>query len=156
MLCYLSCLLLLLKNRMDEALRLFNSILNNKWFLDTSVILFLNKKDLFQEKIMERPLADCFPDFRGELQPPHSLSLSLSLSFITLPFYRSSSHSGRNTYTDGVNFIRQKFVSLNRVPNRKTVYTHVTCATDTSNIQYVFQSCTEIIISEHLRDANLF
>jgi hypothetical protein len=50
---------------MDEALRLFNSILNNKWFLDTSVILFLNKKDLFEQKIKERPLPDVFPDFRG-------------------------------------------------------------------------------------------
>ena len=53
---------------MDEALRLFNSILNNKWFLDTSVILFLNKKDLFQDKIKEKPLAECFSDYRGENQ----------------------------------------------------------------------------------------
>ena len=66
-----------------------------------------------------------------------------------------SEFPGRNTYQDGVNFIRQKFVGLNRNPSRKTVYTHVTCATDTHNIQYVFQSCTEIIISEHLRDAGL-
>jgi len=51
---------------MDEALRLFNSILNNKWFLETSVILFLNKKDLFEQKIKEKPLPDIFPDFRGE------------------------------------------------------------------------------------------
>ena len=58
---------LLPQNRMDEALRLFNSILNNKWFLDTSVILFLNKKDLFEQKIKERPLPDVFPDFRGML-----------------------------------------------------------------------------------------
>ena len=50
---------------MDEALRLFNSILNNKWFLDTSVILFLNKKDLFEEKIREKPLMEVFSDFRG-------------------------------------------------------------------------------------------
>ena len=63
--------------------------------------------------------------------------------------------TGRNTYQDGVNFIRQKFVNLNRNPSRKTVYTHVTCATDTHNIQYVFQSCTEIIIQEHLREAGL-
>ena len=61
----------------------------------------------------------------------------------------------RNTYQDGVNFICNKFTSLNHNPTRKTVYTHVTCATDTSNIQYVFQSCTEIIISEHLRDTGL-
>lgn len=50
---------------MDEALRLFNSILNNKWFLETSVILFLNKKDLFEQKIKERPLSDVFHDYRG-------------------------------------------------------------------------------------------
>ncbi len=55
---------------MEEALRLFNSILNNKWFLDTSVILFLNKKDLFEKKIKERPLGDYFPDYRGGYSVP--------------------------------------------------------------------------------------
>lgn len=113
-------------NRMEEALRLFNSILNNKWFLDTSVILFLNKKDLFEEKIREKPLTEVFPDYKGQ-----------------------------NTYQDGVNFLRDKFVRLNRNPGRKTVYTHVTCATDTNNIQFVFESVTDIIISEHLRDTGL-
>ena len=50
---------------MDEALRLFNSILNNKWFMETSMILFLNKKDLFLEKIQEKPLTHVFPDYKG-------------------------------------------------------------------------------------------
>ena len=66
------------------------------------------------------------------------------------------SYVGRNTYQDGVNFIRDKFVRLNRNPGRKTVYTHVTCATDTSNIQFVFESVTDIIIAEHLRETGLF
>ena len=52
---------------MDESLKLFESIINNKWFLDTSVILFLNKKDLFEEKITNFSLAICFPDYAGEL-----------------------------------------------------------------------------------------
>ena len=51
---------------MEEALRLFNSILNNKWFLETSVILFLNKKDLFEEKLRGKPLSHCFPDYMGK------------------------------------------------------------------------------------------
>ena len=55
-----------------------------------------------------------------------------------------------------MNFIRDKFVRLNRNPGRKTVYTHVTCATDTSNIQFVFESVTDIIIAEHLRETGLF
>ena len=38
-------------NRMHESMKLFDSICNNKWFTDTSIILFLNKKDLFEAKI---------------------------------------------------------------------------------------------------------
>lgn len=37
-------------NRMTEALRLFKEICNSRWFKDTSMILFLNKCDLFKEK----------------------------------------------------------------------------------------------------------
>ncbi|VDN09709.1 unnamed protein product [Dibothriocephalus latus] len=50
-------------NRMQEALNLFDSICNNKWFVDTSMILFLNKKDLFAEKIKRSPLTICFSEY---------------------------------------------------------------------------------------------
>ena len=63
--------------------------------------------------------------------------------------------AGENTFQDGANFIRDKFVSLNRNPDKKTVYTHITCATDTNNMQIVFQSVTDIVITEHLRGAGL-
>ena len=51
---------------MQESLKLFDSICNNKWFTDTSIILFLNKKDLFEEKIKKSPLTICFPEYTGE------------------------------------------------------------------------------------------
>lgn len=54
------------QNRMQESLKLFDSICNNKWFTDTSIILFLNKKDLFEEKIRKSPLTICFPEYTGE------------------------------------------------------------------------------------------
>jgi GTPase SAR1 family protein len=38
-------------NRMQESLRLFDSICNNKYFIKTAFILFLNKKDSFLEKV---------------------------------------------------------------------------------------------------------
>jgi guanine nucleotide-binding protein G(o) subunit alpha len=47
-------------NRMHESLRLFDSICNNKWFVNTSIILFLNKKDLFAEKITRSSLRFAF------------------------------------------------------------------------------------------------
>ena len=51
---------------MNESMKLFDSICNNKWFVDTSIILFLNKKDLFEEKIRKSPLSICFPEYSGE------------------------------------------------------------------------------------------
>ena len=54
------------QNRMQESLKLFDSICNNKWFGDTSIILFLNKKDLFEEKILRSPLTICFNEYAGE------------------------------------------------------------------------------------------
>ena len=50
---------------MQESLKLFDSICNNKWFGDTSIILFLNKKDLFEEKILRSSLTICFPEYSG-------------------------------------------------------------------------------------------
>jgi len=52
---------------MQESLKLFDSICNNKWFTDTSIILFLNKKDLFEEKIKKSHLTVCFPEYSGAL-----------------------------------------------------------------------------------------
>ena len=53
---------------MRESMKLFESICNNRWFTDTSIILFLNKKDLFQEKIKKSPLTICFPQYTGNLK----------------------------------------------------------------------------------------
>lgn len=54
-------------NRMIESLKLFDSICNSKWFVETSIILFLNKKDLFEEKIKRSPLTICFPEYTGNI-----------------------------------------------------------------------------------------
>ena len=52
-------------NRMRESLALFEAIVGYPWFKKSSVILFLNKKDLLEEKIMSSDLADYFPDYTG-------------------------------------------------------------------------------------------
>jgi len=44
------------QNRMEESLALFESVVNSRWFLRTSIILFLNKIDLFKTKIRRVPL----------------------------------------------------------------------------------------------------
>ncbi|KAL4645894.1 guanine nucleotide-binding protein G(t) subunit alpha-2 [Arapaima gigas] len=114
-------------NRMHESLHLFNSICNHKFFATTSIVLFLNKKDLFQEKIKKVHLSICFPDYDGP-----------------------------NTYEDASNYIKTQFEELNMKKGVKEIYSHMTCATDTKNVEIVFNAVTDIIIKENLKDCGLF
>nr|ARF06922.1 guanine nucleotide-binding protein G(i) subunit alpha [Eptatretus cirrhatus] len=114
-------------NRMHESMKLFDSICNNKWFTETSIILFLNKKDLFEEKIERSPLTICFPEY-----------------------------TGRNTYDCASVFIRTQFENLNKRKDTKEIYSHFTCATDTENVQFVFDAVTDVIIKNNLKDCGLF
>ncbi|KIW08624.1 guanine nucleotide-binding protein alpha-3 subunit [Verruconis gallopava] len=53
------------QNRMMESLVLFDSVVNSRWFMRTSIILFLNKVDLFKQKLARSPLSNWFPDYSG-------------------------------------------------------------------------------------------
>lgn len=52
-------------NRLEESLDLFDSVINSMWFRRTSIILCLNKIDVFIEKLPKSPLEDFFPDYVG-------------------------------------------------------------------------------------------
>lgn len=53
------------QNRMTESLVLFDSVINSRWFVRTSVVLFLNKIDIFKQKLQTSPLSDWFPEYTG-------------------------------------------------------------------------------------------
>jgi guanine nucleotide-binding protein G(i) subunit alpha len=114
-------------NRLKESLELFDSICNNKWFTKTSIIIFLNKMDLFVEKITRSPLTICFPEYAGP-----------------------------NTYAAGIEYILEKFSSLNKKRHIKELYSHLTCAIDTKNIETVFDVTTDVIIKHNLKECGLF
>ncbi|KAB0393862.1 hypothetical protein E2I00_011570, partial [Balaenoptera physalus] len=114
-------------NRMHESLHLFNSICNHKFFAAISIVLFLNKKDLFEEKLKKVHLSICFPEY-----------------------------DGNNSYEDAGNYIKHQFLDLNMRKDVKEIYSHMTCATDTQNVKFVFDAVTDIIIKENLKDCGLF
>ncbi|KAI6077554.1 Guanine nucleotide binding protein alpha O [Aix galericulata] len=169
------------RNRMHESLMLFDSICNNKFFIDTSIILFLNKKDLFAEKIKKSPLTICFPEYtgtcrghaaprggggRGHPLPSQGSDGTAHLQSMGRPQHPKGhllglSHglclgnSCPNTYEDAAAYIQAQFESKNRSPN-KEIYCHMTCATDTNNIQVVFDAVTDIIIANNLRGCGLY
>uniref|UniRef100_A0A914W015 Guanine nucleotide-binding protein alpha-1 subunit n=1 Tax=Plectus sambesii TaxID=2011161 RepID=A0A914W015_9BILA len=113
-------------NRMQESLQLFKQVCNNKFFVNTNMIAFLNKKDLFKEKIGSRSLKIAFPEYNGS-----------------------------ETYEACSKFIEQKFHEANQVPN-KIIYTHQTCATDTGQVQFVLDSVLDTILSNKLKGCGLY
>jgi len=112
-------------NRMDEALNLFDEICNSRWFKKTSMILMLNKRDLFADKIRKVPLNICFKEY-----------------------------TGANEFDEASNYIRIQFESRNKTPS-KQIYTHITCATDTENARHVINAVKDILIRRNLQDGGL-
>jgi hypothetical protein len=53
---------------MEESLALFRVILSSDYFCSASVILFLNKTDLFPERLLGKPLRSTYPDFEGKFR----------------------------------------------------------------------------------------
>ncbi|KAG6819968.1 hypothetical protein H0H93_006944 [Arthromyces matolae] len=53
-------------NQMQDAMTIWDSICHSQWFKATSIILFLNKNDLFEKKIRTSDIKNFFPDFDGE------------------------------------------------------------------------------------------
>ena len=72
---------------MEESKALFKTIITYRWFKNSSVILFLNKKDLLEEKIKSSNLADYFPDFQGKLRCTYGSIYCLVSWFILLDTY---------------------------------------------------------------------
>jgi guanine nucleotide-binding protein subunit alpha, other len=106
---------------MQEALILFESILALPWFKRSSIILFLNKLDLFTEKLERSPIKDHFPDYRGAAGDVEA----------------------------GKEFFAKKFRRLNRKPDRE-IYIHYTNATDTNLLRITMASVQDTIIQNNI------
>lgn len=109
-------------NRMVEAVQLFAEICDNKFFSSSSIILFLNKKDLYEEKIKDVHIGDvpAFGNFSSKL-------------------------GDADYYENGIKYFLEMFLAENKNPRRQ-IYSHPTCATDSKNVEVVFNSCKDIIM----------
>ena len=114
-------------NQMQEALMLFNSVCNSQWFARTSIILFLNKIDLFQQRILASPISRHFPDYEGS----------------------------DTDYLAAREYFKTRFVRLNRNAS-KQIYSHYTTAIDTNLVKVTMLAVTDIIVSANLSDGLAF
>ena len=95
-----------LQKRMAESLILFESVINSRWFLRTSIILFLNKIDVFKSKLPKVPLERYFPEYTGgpdinkaakyilwRFMQANRARLSVYPQYVRIPFSSSAADS---------------------------------------------------------------
>jgi guanine nucleotide-binding protein subunit alpha, other len=113
------------QNQMHEALMLFDSIADSRYFQKSALILFLNKIDLFREKLSSgmSPISKYFPDY----------------------------HGGSTDVLAAQEFFAEKFRRCvrTRQPN-KEVYVHYTNATDTDLLKKTMDSVQDMIVQRNL------
>ncbi|XP_041853559.1 guanine nucleotide-binding protein G(o) subunit alpha-like isoform X2 [Melanotaenia boesemani] len=115
-------------NRLQESLELFSSICTNTVFQKTTLIVFMNKTDLFREKILHsgrhlRLYLSCYKGADGDV--------AAAAHYITAMFLAGNSRTS------------------------KPVYHHFTTATETANIQVIFQMAVDQIIKENIAAVQL-
>jgi len=115
-------------NRMIEALNLFNEIYYSPWFQSGVMILLFNKADLFREKLEDgKSISNIFPEF-----------------------------TGGSDYDGSINFVKGEFLKVLDIGKKRNLYCHVTNATDTENIRYVFLATRDFILTQNLKKSGFF
>lgn len=116
------------QNRMVEALQLFKEIVNLTLFPpECAMILFLNKVDLFEEKIKKVDPSKChtyFQDYKGGCNAEKAKE-----------------------------YFKKKFVDLSAT---RKVYPFFTCAVDTTLMKKMMGATKDIVINRELSDSNAF
>mgnify|MGYP001237647996 CR=1 FL=1 len=112
-------------NRMHESIMLFDTLVNSRWFRDTPFILFLNKMDLFEDKVRRIPIRKYFPDYQGRVGDVEA----------------------------GISYFENIFLSLNRTD--KPIYVRRTCATDSQTMKFVLSAVTDLITQQNLKRSGI-
>ena len=115
-------------NAMTDQLQCFGKMLNVQALQSVPMILLLNKRDLFAEKIQRVPLRICE----------------------SLVKYQGDTTNFEQTAT----FIRNEFTSLNPNPNERTIFTHITCALERDNIEKVFVDIGRVVVETYEMSSN--
>jgi guanine nucleotide-binding protein G(i) subunit alpha len=103
---------------MGESLDLFDDTINSKFFINTPIVLFLNKTDLFREKISRSSLTRMFPDYAGGLD-----------------------------FDYAYNYIRERYEEKNKNKHRK-IFSYATCAMQANQLQQVFDSVKDSFVKK--------
>jgi len=139
------------KNAMHEAVDLFVELTNSRYFRKSELILFMNKKDLFMEALRVAPLSVCFTKERGWDEPEQWTGPD----YVCLTDDKEKDNENfLLCYEEAIKFIQNVFVTRNEVETR-SVFCHITMATDQDNVKEVFWDVQNIVIRSNLKRGGL-
>ena len=137
---------------MHESIELFDEICNSKWFRQTEMILFLNKQDLFHQKIENMETLDCC--FSSDVGWEDDI---IWQGRNYNPKMYNSEEERTNHFkiccVEAIEFILNAFLRRNN--HSKNIYHHITQATDRNNIEKVFWDVQNILIKKNLKKGGL-
>ncbi|XP_054716242.1 guanine nucleotide-binding protein subunit alpha-13-like [Uloborus diversus] len=115
-------------NRIMESKNIFETIINHRCFSEVSVILFMNKTDLLEEKLAREDvdIKQYFPEFEGN---PHDME-TVQMFFVNM------------------------FDNIRR-DRKKPFYYHFTTAINTENIKVVFSAVKDTILQKNINQLML-
>jgi len=111
-------------NRLREAFILFKEVSEYDAFKQIPIILFLNKKDLFEEKIQRVNFSSYFPEYKEA-----------------------------NDFDTILKWVEMSFRNVGQARGDAKIWTHATCATNTENVETVFGAVQNIFMSKTLETA---
>ncbi|XJO71200.1 hypothetical protein BDV3_000755 [Batrachochytrium dendrobatidis] len=113
-------------NRMADAIQLFGEIAHNVLLHHIPLTLFLNKKDIFEAKLLYSDVIKHFPDFKGS---PGNVK-----------------HAAR--------FFQKQFESACMDQN-KQVYIHFTCCTDTEAMDIIVITVIQVMLKKEFQNIGM-
>ncbi len=156
-----------------ESMELFYEICNAKWFRKSVIVLLLNKTDLFRESLKITPLTFCFGNaYKGRnFGDGNDIKTAVQIMTKILHLFIDCINDRLNMpndiiqiigsyvdmseimsewwlslcYQDGIDFIRNRFLSLNGNPNKK-IYVYEVIAIDEIQMGNIMSEVHDIII----------
>ncbi|GBG33689.1 Guanine nucleotide-binding protein subunit alpha [Hondaea fermentalgiana] len=119
-------------NRMRESLEVFKDLCESPFFSQTNIILFLNKSDIFREKIQKISLNTCFQSYSGPAKDADAAIKYVSKRFC-----------------DTHDRIVQRNTSVDDLMSK--VYPFETVATATENMENIINSCQGIFLRKGMQ-----
>ncbi|XP_026847549.1 guanine nucleotide-binding protein G(f) subunit alpha isoform X1 [Drosophila persimilis] len=139
------------QNRLEEALKLFRRVWQNRFLASAGLIVFINKYDIMERKIRAgKHIVDYFPEYEEFCKRPQQDNCFDECDWTKM-------------------FIKQKLVDITQEPfkrhsrnnsdlitSERECYYHFTVATDTRCIREVFSDVQKMILSENMAGSGLF